>query len=234
MDFIITVGIRGHQAIVDPEDYEMLNQYKWSLSPYGYACRNQREKGKYVAHIAMHRVIMNAPEGVHVDHINGDRLDNRKVNLRLATHQENLRNRGKTKRNGSGFKGVIAERGKWRAEIKKEKVNVFLGYYYHPLEAAMVFNKAAAEYHGEFAHLNKFTPEQQAGLEHWLQNKPQLSSSRFKGVHYYKARGNWQAYINKDKKRRSLGYFTTEEEAARVYNAAALELYGDNAKLNPI
>ena len=86
----------GHYAIVDREDYDKVNAFSpWYENDGGYATKKTRIKGKNVS-IRMHRLIMNPPGGLEVDHINGNRLDNRKSNLRCVSHQINVWN---TKRN---------------------------------------------------------------------------------------------------------------------------------------
>jgi hypothetical protein len=104
----------------------------------------------------MHRQILGAPPGQQVDHINGDTLDNRRVNLRLATHGQNQHNRGKYRNNKSGYKGVSWDKaaGKWRAQIKFNNKKYNLGRYHDPIEAALAYDAAAIRLHGAFARLN--------------------------------------------------------------------------------
>jgi hypothetical protein len=103
----------------------------------------------------MHRVILNAPKGMEVDHINRDGLDNRKVNLRLATTTQNVCNRywrSKT----SKYKGVHFDKscGKYRTEITLNRKRIHVGKYDSEIEAAKAYDNAAKKYHGEFAYLN--------------------------------------------------------------------------------
>src|SRR4051812_32510094 len=98
----------GHITEVDDADFEWLNQWKWHLSTSGYATRTQYIKGSGRKNqkniiIRMHRLIMNCPEGLFVDHINGNKLNNRRANLRLATQTDNHQNRGKQNNNTSGY-----------------------------------------------------------------------------------------------------------------------------------
>jgi len=233
---LIPVGIRGHQAIVDAEDYDFLMQWKWSYDHHGYAYRNIREKGKYVARVAMHQLVNKTPAGFDTDHINGNGLDNRKLNLRTVTRGQNLRNKGKLPRNTSGFKGVNWSKayGFWGAEIVTNRKKKFLGYFDHILEAADAYNKAALLYHGEYARLNTFSAEQESELALWLATKPQKRYSKHRGVSYHKTFRKWVARAYKDKKSYFIGYFDTESAAARAYNAKSLELHGDNARLNQV
>lgn len=145
---------QGKFALVNDEDYEELSKYKWGFT-HGYAKRSgprpKQEK------IYMHRVVIGAKHGQMVDHINGDKTDNRKNNLRFSTKSTNGMNRGKNKNNTSGFKGVFLAKGRgkkcWYARIWKNRMCYFLGYYYSPEEASMSYENAAKKYHGEFASI---------------------------------------------------------------------------------
>lgn len=92
----------------------------------------------------------------HVDHINGNRSDNRIINLRLATNSENLRNRLKPRNNTSGYKGVsyIKRYDIYQATIRVEGKNKFLGRFASPEAAADAYQRAALKHHGEFANLD--------------------------------------------------------------------------------
>lgn len=92
------------------------------------------------------------PEG-EVDHINGDKSDNRWINLREATRSENMRNRGSYIRNTSGFKGVSKQGKKWRANICSNGVRTYLGCFLTKEEAFAVYQRAAREQHGNFANI---------------------------------------------------------------------------------
>lgn len=152
---------KGKVALIDDEDYEYLSRWRWkALNGKGDWCavRNTRAKvkSKYVT-LYMHRVIMDAPKGMTVDHINRNGLDNRRSNLRLATRRENQRNRGPVKDSASKYKGVVFDKRnkKWKAQINTGECNKFLGYFDTPEEAAKVYDEAAKKYHGAFAWLNK-------------------------------------------------------------------------------
>jgi hypothetical protein len=135
-------------SIVDDDDYVRFSKTKWHLAGKGYA---KSEKGY------LHRLIIDAPAGVEVDHVNGDKLDNRRCNLRLVSSSENKWNRGK--QNGSyssRFKGVSwhAASQSWRAQIKVKRKLISLGYYPTEIDAARAYNAGALKHHGEFAFLN--------------------------------------------------------------------------------
>lgn len=149
---------RGRYAIVDDDDFEELNKYKWYCGNNGYAMREKmvkRVKTRYM----MHRVIINAPDDKFVDHINGNPLDNRKENLRLANKSQNGVNRPVRIDSKTGFKGVsfkndTPRKRPYGAYIKKDGKKVHLGHFETPEEAARAYDKAALEQYGEFAYLN--------------------------------------------------------------------------------
>lgn len=151
-------------ALVDDDDYPFLSEYKWHLRKlrskkrshkiYNYVRTCFFFLGKqYKPNIS--RVITNAPIGFDVDHKNGDGLDNRKINLRVATRTENARNSAKPKRFvTSKFKGVAKERGRWRARIYDGKKRQHLGLFKIAKEAAVAYDAAARKLFGLFARTN--------------------------------------------------------------------------------
>jgi len=135
--------------IIDYEDVDRLKGCLWSYSE-GYIIGHNKKQ------IRLHRIIMNAPGDQEVDHINGDKSDNRKCNLRMCTTAENQHNRGKCKNNSSGYKGVSFNKrdGKFRASIRNNNKRYSLGCFKTPEDAARAYNEAAIKYHKEFSQLN--------------------------------------------------------------------------------
>ncbi len=157
---------QGRAALVDDEDYEYLSQWKW-LYHRGYARRGvmipaSERTGAIKQKIAhMHRVIINAPAHLQVDHINGNRLDNRRSNLRLATQSQNIQNSRKHQTYGgdatsSQYKGVYWDRGaqKWKSRVTLNKKSAHLGHFSSEIDAARAYDEAARKHYGEFALLN--------------------------------------------------------------------------------
>ena len=155
---------KGYIAIVDDEDYEEVNKHKWHISRNGiniYAARNLKVNGKKTT-IRMHRQIMGAIEdsSVFVDHKDHDGLNNQKSNLRKCNRTQNGANARKIQKCSSIYKGVSRNPVKgrprrWMAGIDANKKRYFLGRLHTEREAALAYNKAAKELHGEFAVLNK-------------------------------------------------------------------------------
>jgi len=150
-------------ALVDDEDYDYLNQYKWyaklGRGDNFYAYRNVRVNGKYTL-IAMHQEIM----GTHgnklkkiIDHIDHDTLNNQKSNMRICDVKRNTWNARVYSSNTSGFKGVHWHKKcqKYIARVRIDKETHYLGLFETAIEAAKAYNAKALELHGEFAFLNK-------------------------------------------------------------------------------
>jgi len=147
---------QGKVALVDDEDCEWLNAWKWAYWPEkytGYAGRRIYQKDKSRKRIRMHRVILNPPPNMEIDHINGNGLDNRRCNLRICTHSQNLANQRKC-RGTSQYKGVCWDKGRWRAQVSSAGQNIHLGYFKIEMDAAIAYNQAAQRLHGEYARLN--------------------------------------------------------------------------------
>lgn len=145
--------------IIDDEDLALIaDGPAWHISKKGYAGRN-RMRNRVNVYERMHRLIMGAVSGQIVDHINGNKLDNRRCNLRFCTKAENNRNR-KTQRNVTGLKGVIwSKRDKvFSAKIRLNSKDIHLGRFKTAEEAARAYDKAAKELFGAFARTN-FTEE---------------------------------------------------------------------------
>lgn len=146
---------QGKEALVDDQDYDYLMQWKWRVTSNGYAVWGDGHEHLVLMHRDIAKRTYQRCEA-RVDHIDRDRLNNQRHNLRLATQSENGANRGPNRNNTSGFKGVFLHRhtGLWRAEICKDRKRICLGYFTDKIEAAKAYNEAALKYFGEFAYLN--------------------------------------------------------------------------------
>jgi hypothetical protein len=150
-------------TIVEPADYYAFGKFKWVLWGTGYnlyAVRSVKTGPLRTRIVSLHREIMNPPKRRLVDHRNTDSLDNRRANLRLATHAQNIYNRRKTsKKTWSRFIGVSFDRNSpaWVSCIDYKRKRIHLGRFKNEIDAAKAYDAAAKKYHKEFARLN-FTP----------------------------------------------------------------------------
>jgi hypothetical protein len=143
---------QGKVAIVDDEDYAWLNQWKWCYSTAGYAIRAIRINGKRKT-IFMHRIILKTPNDLFTDHINRNKLDNRRENLRICTASQNKANQSAQHNNTSGKKGVTWQKDiqRWKAQINFKQKIIYLGDFKDIEEAARAYAKKSFELFGEFA-----------------------------------------------------------------------------------
>ena len=131
--------------MVDDDDFDYLNKYKWCLTTNGYA--DNGELG------LMHNIVI---KGKGVDHVNHNKIDNRKSNLRFATQSQNTMNSTKRSNSLSKYKGVgwNAMARKWQVVVSKKGTHNYLGLFVSEIDAALAYNAAAKELFGEFALLN--------------------------------------------------------------------------------
>jgi hypothetical protein len=209
-------------AIVDNDLYQYFSQWKWHARytrGKWYACRVTKD-GQI---IRMHREVMQAPEGVEVDHRDGDGLHNWRKNLRLCTHAQNMANQQKKENTASAYKGVtFANKGKsWRARIVVNDREVILGNFDTEKDAAIAYNHAALENFGEFAAFND--------IPGWRDRTPMkrstggslrsTNSSGHIGVSLNKKLQKWAAYLRLQGRKIHIGYFDTPEEAGKARDA---------------
>ena len=148
---------QGKETLVDDGDYEYLSKWKWCYhSGYALGYIQNKVTRKYNK-VYIHRVIMGVKKGQEIDHKDGDKLNNQKSNLRMATRSENNMNRGIPKNNKSGYKGVSWSKShkRWKAEIKVNRKYMFLGRFTNKVDAAKAYNEAAKKYFGEFRNSRK-------------------------------------------------------------------------------
>jgi hypothetical protein len=140
---------QGKYALVDIEDFNFLNQWKWYFA-HGYAYRKFWNKKKQKNDgIFLHQLINRTSKGFYTDHINRNRLDNRKNNLRSVTPHQNSFNLSVSKNNKSGYKGVywFKRDGKWKVQIKVDGRQIHLGVFSNIKNAVLARKKAERIYH---------------------------------------------------------------------------------------
>jgi len=146
---------KGMETLVDDEDFERFGHLKWHFTTAGYAARrpwcpiNKKAKGS----VYLHREICQTPKGLHTDHVNGVRLDNRKENLRVCNPSQNQGNEKLSKNNTTGYRGVIFSFGKYRAQIKVNYKTRVVGAYDTAQQAYEKYKEMAVKAWGEFARV---------------------------------------------------------------------------------
>ncbi len=208
-------------ALVSPEDYPQVMEHSWTLHSGGYAKAGGAKFSGY-----LHRFIMGSPPNLEIDHVNKNKLDCRRENLRVCTSQENkwnTRPRNKT----SKYKGVSWSKvvKKWRSVIKRGGKTTTLGFFNKEAEAATAYDHTAKEFGGEFAYLN-FPNADSSGFSY----NPRVRSSVYRGVS--KVMGKFLVRMRLDGHIKCVGSFFDEDLAALAYDNLARYAHGDKAKLN--
>jgi hypothetical protein len=150
---------KGSVTIVSPEDSHLLKRRHWYAAvSAGKRLRRQRYAKAHLRFsdhdVALHNVINPSPDGMVTDHKNGNTLDNRRSNLRVASHNDNMRN-SKGHKSSRNPKGVVLVNDRFFARITVNGKSIHLGTFEDQVSAAHAYNKAAILHHGEFARLNQ-------------------------------------------------------------------------------
>lgn len=157
MKRILLTGLlgTGRYAIVDDEDYQILGSFKWYINSVGYACRSRQTNNGH-HNQTLHSTILEPVKGMVIDHINGDKLDNRKENLRVCTISENTQNQRKRPYLSSKYLGVRwHKRDKvWIAKIAKDGKGIHLGTFRQEELAARMYDSFAKKLYGKDAKVN--------------------------------------------------------------------------------
>jgi AP2 domain/HNH endonuclease len=230
---------------------DLISRFDWKLNANGYPVT--------CGVMPMHRMILpRKPSDIRnpvVDHMNGDKLDNTRGNLRWTTNNANIQRARRAYRSASGYRGVYLREPEERDAPWLTRVSSLnVGYFRTAAEAAWAFDQKIREIHGDLAFVNFASeeafrialaaekPHDRAlpalSVRRHAQTQPKRNpdsphASRYRGViNNCRKKRPWQAYIRINGKRVSLGTFAVEEDAARAYDAAAVETYGPNALLN--
>lgn len=210
---------------IDEADYLLVKPFLWYEKfciEYNLCYAETKIDNKS---ISLHRFLLNSPQG-HIDHIDGNGLNNRRNNLRLCTVSQNQMNRRKRKQLTSRYKGVYWDNDikKWRAEIYFEGKKHVLGRTSSENEAARLYNKKAKEFFKEFAKENIIFDNDRTYPENYTKREIRSTSSKYKGVSLDKQRAHqkkkWVAHTRFNGKRIKIGRFETEEDAKK-----ALDMY---------
>jgi hypothetical protein len=212
---------QGQRAVVDDCNFELLNRFTWRASKSGKTYYAQRHCPSIGSRAHMHHdvLFLAGIAAPRVDHIDGDGLNNQLSNLRPATNAENMWNRGRTRKNSSGYKGVYAakEDGLWRAVIRCNGKQHHLGYFDSAEEAAAAYDQAAVQLHGQFARTNGMESLIPSVQKH--RKRPRRTSSGHPGISLDKATGRYCARVGSE----WIGRFSTLDEAIKAQLAAVAE-----------
>ena len=153
-DYVL-MYIKDKEILISISDYDLVSKYTWRVSPYNYVETTTYDKGNR-KNLRLSRLLTDCPSNMVVDHINNNRLDNRRENLRVCTSQQNNLNVKKYSTSKSKYKGVTfcKNTNKWRAKTKHLGKTISLGYYDTEEEGALAYNKYMLEHHKNFAQLN--------------------------------------------------------------------------------
>ena len=162
MEMIVS---KGNKVLLDDMDYETIKAHKWYYDGrYCYRREtlsyNQEKRSYKTRKIYLHRQLLNFPaKGLDIDHINCNKLDNRRSNLRIVTRSQNAVNKPKFGEHTSQYKGVCwhKQRGKWKAEARQGAVKRYLGVFDCEHAAALAYNIHMQANYGEYAMLNVIT-----------------------------------------------------------------------------
>lgn len=234
---------KGKFTIVDDEDYEKVIVHKWHThkgnTTYYVATTPRGTKSNRL--LLMHRFILDISDPkVHVDHINGNGLDNRRSNIRPCTPTQNNRNSSLPKNSTTGFKGVsIAYDNKYKVHLSHENNKLHIGTFDSKEHAALSYDFAARKLHGEFAKLNFPNIENYPAIviaKSRIPNGKTIPNSTnktgFHGVHINKKTQKFVSQITKNGHTVHLWTFISDIEAAKAYDKMAIKLNGSRARLN--
>lgn len=219
--FLVTNAGKFFQ--IDEQDIQVLARYPYiCIGSDGYVLVG---KSFLDTKYRLHRLLLNCPKNLVVDHINHDRLDYRRSNLRICTHSENNQNIRKTKKENhtSQYKGVRWHKRdkKWEARIQLNKKQIFLGQFTSEILAAERYDDAAEHFFKQFAHLN--FPMRQTGP--FRMQQPLKRHSKYRGISFDKTRKSnpWTACVQ-NKGTRWQERFPTEQEALQALEQKKIEL----------
>lgn len=222
---------RGAFSLISIEDYARAMMHTWHLTSHGYAATKIKGESVY-----LHRFIQNTPIGFYTDHIDGNKLNNTRSNLRTATNAENGANSAKQRiKRSSLFKGVCLSLGrgknpesgkKWIAYISKNGKRHHLGHFKTELDAALAYNLKAEEFFGDFALLNDLPLDFQNKVPEKFSDK---KYSNYIGVSFNPHLKYWTSKIGN-----KTTYHKSEIDAAIDYNKRAIVIHGTNASLNQL
>lgn len=212
-------------AVVDLAEWPRVSELCWGLSSHGYAESHFKGRSTY-----LHRFLTDPPKGKVVDHKNGDRLDNRFANLRVCEIRQNIASTSATGYGALGHKNIYHDRGKYHVAISTRFAGKkHIGSFAKLEDAIVARDKARKETFGEFHACSEETVD----LAH-VPTVGQIvrTTSGYRGLFWHPKHQKWGIRVMVRGKAIYGGYSADKEEAARMYDAKAMELLGEQAKLN--
>lgn len=171
--------------LLDAENVDLVSSYQWAVGTHGYVTSGAGKR-----QILLHRLVAGAENGCIVDHVNRNKLDNRRSNLRICTCQQNMFNREQQANNQSGYKGVCQSKdGLWQAQIQYCGRAIYLGRYGDALSAAMAYDIAAKRLFGEYAFLNLSDAEGMEIVQKNTKHKFKLSQEQVESIRFLYSQG---------------------------------------------
>lgn len=147
-DYMIVHLSGGYECLISKEDYGLVSKRLWHYAPRNGATSNLRKherKYNQNGHIKMHRLIMDAPAGMVVDHINGNKIDNRRDNLRIATHSQNSINTP-----SRDMRNIEYRNGSYCVRMRVNNERIYIGNYKYLGDAKIARDDASKKYHGQY------------------------------------------------------------------------------------
>lgn len=215
------------KAIVSAKDYKKVNGWRWSKCSQGYVVRYHKRPDGKETKIRLHHIVLPPTGDKIIDHINRNKLDNRRENLRLATYSQNGMNRGVNVNSSTGFKGAIKESGKYVSKITVDGRSIYIGTFNTPEDAAKAYNVMAEVHFGEYAHLNDIDHS-----DFNIEKSRVRNYGKYRGVCYHKRDKKWQASRSHKGIKYYIGQFDSEVEAARAYDEFLINELGIYKDLN--
>lgn len=204
-----------------------LSQFIWRFGSDGYAVRKDYFPDGSCKDVFMHRVIADTPDNLLTDHIDGDKLNNTRNNLRHCTNKQNQWNQKPRYGCSSLYKGVIKRKSNFEVNITIDEKVTYIGKFTNEMAAANAYNYYAKLNYGEFAWMNDVPFMSKDEWESY-RSKLNKGKSKYTGVHWSK---KWEASLHINRKQKFIGYFDNEEDAVKARNEMILKEDLDTSRI---
>jgi len=245
----MTLSIKEYETIIDDEDYDLIKEFSWRVFKkeekqgliYFHAATRRDPVTYKQKDLRLHRLIMGCVvgDGIYIDHINHNTLDNRKCNLRKTDAGGNVRNSRKNTRNTSGYKGVFFFKRDsiYKAGIKYNGTSYNIGSSTDIIEAARLYDMMAIRLFGEYSctnfDKNNYKDDEiEEVYKKMINNLYSSNTSGYRGVSWNNKMSGWSANVQYNNKNHYLGIFNDPIQAAKVRDKKAIELFGSAVILN--